>query len=59
MQVKDIKGEWMPLDKAAGLFEWVDTGKRHSDGTPIKQMRWFVEVLDRLGIAYQLKGDAA
>lgn len=59
MQVRDIKGEWTPLDKADGLFEWVDTGKRHSDGTPIKQMRWFVEVLDRLGIAYQIKGDAA
>jgi hypothetical protein len=59
MQVKDIKGYWTPLEKADGLHEWSDTGKRHSDGTPVKQLKWFVEVLDRLGIPYSHKEDAA
>ena len=41
-------GVWMPSDKAAGLCEWLDTGKRHSNGTPVKQVRWFASVLDRV-----------
>ncbi|MFZ1492453.1 MAG: Rha family transcriptional regulator [Candidatus Competibacter denitrificans] len=41
-------GEWMPTDDAKGLFEWADTAKRHSDGTPVKQLRWFKAVLSRL-----------
>lgn len=41
-------GEWMPTDDAKGLFEWADTAKRHSDGTPVKQLRWFKTVLSRL-----------
>lgn len=38
----------MPTDDAKGLFEWADTAKRHSDGTPVKQLRWFKAVLSRL-----------
>lgn len=41
-------GEWMPTDDAKGLFEWADTAKRHSNGTPVKQLRWFKAVLSRL-----------
>lgn len=41
-------GEWMPTDDAKGLFEWADTAKRHSGGTPVKQLRWFKAVLSRL-----------
>jgi prophage antirepressor-like protein len=47
LQKRDM-GEWMPSDKAAGLCEWLDTGKRHSNGTPVKQLKWFKMVLDRL-----------
>lgn len=45
LQKRDM-GEWMPTDKAAGLCEWLDTGKRHSNGTPVKQLKWFATVLD-------------
>lgn len=45
LQVKDIKGEWMPSDAAQNLCEWLDTNKRHSDGTPVKQLKWFASVV--------------
>ena len=47
LQCKEM-GTWMPCDAAEGLFEWADTGKKHSLGTPVKQLRWFKAVLDRL-----------
>lgn len=47
MQRKEM-GTWMPCDAAEGLFEWADTGKKHSLGTPVKQLRWFKDVLGRL-----------
>lgn len=48
LQKRDKLSNWVPTDKAKGLFEWVDTGKKHSDGTPVKQLRWFRTVLHRL-----------
>lgn len=47
LQKRDM-GEWMPTDKAAGLCEWLDTGKRHSNGTPVKQLKWFKTVLGQI-----------
>lgn len=47
LQCKEM-GTWMPCDAAEGLFEWADTGKKHSLGTPVKQLRWFKDVLGRL-----------
>lgn len=47
LQKRDM-GEWMPTDKAAGLCEWLDTGKRHSNGTPVKQVKWFKTVLNQI-----------
>lgn len=47
LQKRDM-GEWMPTDKAAHLCEWLDTGKRHGSGAPVKQLRWFRAVLERL-----------
>jgi len=47
LQIKEF-GTWLPTDTAAGLFEWLDTGKRHSDGAPVKQIKWFKAVLERL-----------
>ncbi|HRY16215.1 MAG TPA: Bro-N domain-containing protein [Candidatus Competibacteraceae bacterium] len=52
LQAKEY-GNWMPTDAADGLFEWLDTNKRHSNGTPVKQLRWFRIVLDRLNIGGQ------
>lgn len=39
---------WLPADAAQGLFEWSDTGKRHTDGAPVKQLKWFKDVLAHL-----------
>lgn len=47
LQTQEL-GSWIPTDKAAGLMEWLDTAKRRSSGTPVKQLKWFKEVLDRL-----------
>lgn len=47
LQRKEMGG-WLPCDEAEGLFEWADTGKKHSTGIPVKQLRWFMAVLDRL-----------
>ncbi len=47
LQAKEFD-HWLPTDAASGLFEWLDTNKRHSDGTPVKQIRWFKAVLERL-----------
>ena len=41
-------GYWIPTDAAGKLFEWLDTGKRHSNGTPVKQIKWFPMVLDKI-----------
>jgi len=49
MQAPDVRGAWVPTPTAEGLFEWLDTGKRHSDGTPVKQLKWFDGVLARIG----------
>lgn len=47
LQKKEMGG-WLPCDDADGLFEWADTGKKHSSGLPVKQLRWFRAVLERL-----------
>ena len=58
LQVKDEAGHWVPTGAADGLYEWLDTNKRHSDGTMVKQLKWFRAVLERLGADY-LTGEAA
>ncbi len=45
LQTKEFD-HWLPTNKAQGLFEWLDTGKRHSNGTPVKQIKWFNAVLE-------------
>lgn len=47
LQKRDM-GEWMPTDKATHLCEWLDTGKRHGSGAPVKQLRWFQQALGHL-----------
>lgn len=58
MQLRDIHNGWQPTESATGHFEWMDTGKRHSSGAPVKQLKWFVSVLDAIGVQYQME-DAA
>jgi len=38
-------GDWLPTDKAQGYYVWHDTIKRHTDGTPIAQLKWYDSVL--------------
>jgi len=52
LQRKEMGG-WLPCDDAEGLFEWADTGKKHSTGIPVKQLRWFKDVLERLPSAHK------
>ena len=47
LQKKDM-GEWMPTDKGGEFCEWLDTGKKHTNGAPVKQLKWFDTVLNYL-----------
>lgn len=38
--------QWVPCDKAKGLYEWLDTNKKYVNGAPVKQMKWFKRVID-------------
>jgi prophage antirepressor-like protein len=39
---------WMPTEHGLQFGEWYDTSKRHSNGTPIKQWKWFDEVINEI-----------
>ena len=47
---RDLKGRlYYELTKEGLRYgTYLDTGKRHSDGTPIKQIKWFSSVEDKL-----------
>ena len=40
-----IGKNWEPCDKAAGMYELLDVNKSHSDGTPIKQLKWYSSII--------------
>jgi phage anti-repressor protein len=42
---KKVDRRWEPTDAAAGLYEWLDTSKRQQSGVPVKQLKWFPDVL--------------
>jgi len=42
------KGQWMPTEKGKPYCEVLDTGKKRSNGTPIKQLKWYSKVMDVL-----------
>lgn len=46
-QVKEAKC-WIPTQKGKPFATLLDTGKRHSDGTMIQQLKWRESVLDEL-----------
>ncbi len=43
-----IDSQWVPTDQGQPLSEILDTGKAHSSGTPVKQVKWYQIVLERL-----------
>jgi len=38
--------QWVPCEKAKGLYEWLDTNKKYVNGSPVKQLKWFKRVID-------------
>lgn len=41
---------WIPTNKGIAYAQLTDTNKKHSDGTPIKQVKWFESVIKQLGL---------
>lgn len=41
---------WKPLPVADGLYRLLDTGKKHGNGTPVQQLKWFEEVSSRIKV---------
>jgi hypothetical protein len=39
---------WTPTDKGAAFGRLYDTGKAHTDGTPIQQLKWAACLVDSL-----------
>ena len=44
----NIEGHWEPLGEGLNHSILLDTNKRHSDGTPVKQLKWYTSVLPAL-----------
>lgn len=37
--------QWLPTEKGKPFSEVLDTGKKHSDGTPVKQLKWYQSIV--------------
>ena len=44
-----VADKWEPLDAGKPYAVMLDTGRRHSDGTPIRQLKWDSGILDAFG----------
>lgn len=42
--------QWLPTEKGKPFSEVLDTGKKHSDGTPVKQLKWYQSIVACLGM---------
>ena len=49
-QYEDTKGrkQWKLTGRGKNYGLYLDTGKKHSDGTPVQQIKWYEYVLDLL-----------
>jgi hypothetical protein len=47
---KDAKGRhyWVPTEKGQPFAVFLDTGKKHGDGTPVRQLKWSAEIISVL-----------
>jgi hypothetical protein len=45
LQTKDF-GRWVPTKNGGDYCRIFDTGKKHSDGVLVEQVKWFSSVLD-------------
>ncbi len=50
---EDGKGRpyWLPTETGEPFAVWQDTGKRHGDGTPVRQLKWAGTIVDALRAA--------
>lgn len=39
---------WSPTEKGKSHGEMIDTAKKHNDGTPVKQWKWYASIIDLL-----------
>jgi len=44
-------GQWLPTDKGLPYARILDTGKKHSAGAPVQQVKWSADVLPLIRIA--------
>ncbi len=47
VQVK-VEGKWEATEQGKPYSVYLDTSKKHSDGTPVKQLKWYTTVLPLL-----------
>jgi hypothetical protein len=47
-QTLDAQRNWVPTDKAKGLYEFYDVAKTTDSGVPIKQLKWFSVMFDHI-----------
>jgi prophage antirepressor-like protein len=50
-------GKYEPTDKGKAYSVMLDTWKRHSDGTPIRQLKWDSSILEALGVVLEAQHD--
>jgi len=50
MQINE-EGRWIPTELGKKFSRVFDAGKKHGNGTPVQQIKWFREVLNELSIA--------
>lgn len=44
-------GRWIPTDSGLAHCRVFDTGKKHGNGTPVQQVKWFKSVLPELSLS--------
>ena len=49
---------WEPTEKGHPYAVWLDTGKAHGDGAPVRQLRWTANIVADLEQGYDHEGNA-
>jgi|WetSurMetagenome_2_1015567.scaffolds.fasta_scaffold00191_9 phage anti-repressor protein len=51
LQTKPDGKQWVPTDEGKKYSRILDTGKKHSSGVPVTQLKWSKDVLQKMGSA--------
>ena len=43
-----VAGKWDPLEPGMPYAVMMDTGKKHSNGTPIRQLKWETPIVEEV-----------